>query len=87
GLPCVCASADDIAALTRYISDHPETEVTIDLLNMTASWKEGSFPIRMPAEAREALSRGRWDSIAELLVNMDAVEKKNAELPQVTASC
>ena len=62
-------------------------EVTIDLLNMTASWKEGSFPIRMPAEAREALSRGRWDSIAELLVNMDAVEKKNAELPQVTASC
>ncbi|WP_455564059.1 3-isopropylmalate dehydratase small subunit [Akkermansia massiliensis] len=87
GLPCVCASADDIAALTRYISDHPETEVTIDLLNMAASWKEGSFPIRMPAEAREALSRGRWDSIAELLVNMDAVEKKNAELPQVTAPC
>jgi len=87
GLPCVCASAADIAALARRISDHPETEVTIDLLNMTASWKEGSFPIRMPAEAREALTRGRWDSIAELLVNMDAVEKKNKELPQVAASC
>ena len=87
GLPCVCASAADIAALARHISDHPETEVTIDLLNMTASWKEGSFPIRMPAEAREALTRGRWDSIAELLVNMDAVEKKNKELPQVAASC
>ena len=87
GLPCVCASAADIAALARHISDHPETEVTIDLLNMTVSWKEGSFPIRMPAEAREALTRGRWDSIAELLVNMDAVEKKNKELPQVAASC
>ena len=87
GLPCVCASAADIAALARHISDHPETEVTIDFLNMTASWKEGSFPIRMPAEAREALTRGRWDSIAELLVNMDAVEKKNKELPQVAASC
>ena len=74
GLPCVCASAADIAALARHISDHPETEVTIDLLNMTVSWKEGSFPIRMPAEAREALTRGRWDSIAELLVNMDAVD-------------
>ena len=35
----------------------------------------------------EALTRGRWDSIAELLVNMDAVEKKNKELPQVAASC
>ncbi len=54
---------------------------------MTASWKEGSFPIRMPAEAREALTRGRWDSIAELLVNLHAVEKKNKELPQVAASC
>ncbi|MFR1411456.1 MAG: hypothetical protein ACLSUW_03600 [Akkermansia sp.] len=30
--------------------------MTIDLLNMTVSWKEGSFPIRMPAEAREALT-------------------------------
>ena len=87
GLPCVCASAADIASLSRHISNYPETEVTIDLLNMTVSWKEGSFPIRMPAEAREALTRGRWDSIAELLVNMDAVEKKNEELPRVAASC
>ena len=74
-------------SLSRHISNYPETEVTIDLLNMTVSWKEGSFPIRMPAEAREALTRGRWDSIAELLVNMDAVEKKNEELPRVAASC
>ena len=87
GLPCVCASAEDIAALSRYISDHPETEITIDLLSMTASWPDGSIFIRMPAEAREALTQGRWDSIAELLVNMEAVEKKNAELPQVSASC
>ena len=72
GLPCVCASAADIASLSRHISNYPETEVTIDLLNMTVSWKEGSFP---------------WDSIAELLVNMDAVEKKNEELPRVAASC
>lgn len=86
GLPCVCASPEDIAALSRYISDHPETEITIDLLSMTASWPDGSIFIRMPAEAREALTQGRWDSIAELLVNMDAVEKKNAELPQVSAS-
>ena len=87
GLPCVCASAEDIAALSRYVSEHPETEITIDLQSMTASWPDGSIPIRMPAEAREALTRGRWDSIAELLVNLDAVEKKNAELPQVSASC
>ena len=73
GLPCVCASAEDIAALSRYVSEHPETEITIDLQSMTASWPDGSIPIRMPAEAREALTRGRWDSIAELLVNLDAV--------------
>lgn len=86
GLPCVCASAADTASLSRYVSDHPGAEVTLDLQTMTASWPGGSIPLRMPAEAREALIRGRWDSIAELLVNMDAVEKKNAELPQAGAA-
>lgn len=86
GLPCVCSSATNIAALTQYVSEHPETPITINLINMTGSWDSGSFPIRMPAESREALTHGRWDSIAELLVNMEAVEKKNEELPHIKAS-
>lgn len=87
GLPCLCASAEDIAALSRYVSEHPATDVTIDLIAMQASWPGGSITVRMPAEAREALTQGRWDSIAELLLDMDAVKRKNAELPQATASC
>lgn len=86
GLPCLCASADDISALSRHISEYPATEVTLDLQVMTASWPGGSMPLSMPAEAREALVQGRWDAIAELLVNMEAVEQKNTVLPQVTAS-
>lgn len=82
GLPCLGASAADIAALSQYVSGHPETELLIDLEAMTASWPEGSIPVTMPAEPREALTKGRWDAIAELLVDMDAVDRKSAELPQ-----
>ncbi len=85
GLPCVCAAADDIAALTRYVEEHPDAPITLSLEDMTASWSGGSMAVSMPAEPREALIRGRWDAIAELLVNMDGVEEKHAQLPTVKA--
>ncbi len=86
GLPCVCAKPEDIARLASWVSNHPDTELTIDLENLIATWAQNSMPLSMPAEAREALTRGRWDAIVELLVNPDEVEKKNAELPQVRCS-
>ncbi len=85
GLPCVCATADDIATLTKYVEAHPDTQITLSLEDMTASWPGGSIAITMPAEPREALIRGRWDAIAELLVNLDGVEEKHAQLPTVKA--
>ncbi len=85
GLPCVCAAADDIAALTRYVEEHPVAPITLSLEDMTASWTGGAMAVSMPAEPREALIRGRWDAIAELLVNMDGVEEKHAQLPTVKA--
>lgn len=83
GLPCVCASPDDLAVLAEKIANMPQTEVLIDLDAMKVSWDGGSISITMPVEPREALTQGRWDAIAELLVNMDAIEQKNAQLPQV----
>ncbi len=85
GLPCICADAEDIATLSKLIEECPDTVITLNLEEMTATWDGGSIAIRMPAEPREALVRGRWDAIAELLVNMDGVEAKNAQLPHVKA--
>ena len=83
GLPCVCASATDLAKLMTAVNETPSLELTIDLDAMKACWGELSIPVTMPSEPREALTQGRWDAIAELLVHLDAIEAKNAQLPQV----
>jgi 3-isopropylmalate/(R)-2-methylmalate dehydratase small subunit len=83
-MPCVIATAADIAKLRDAIEADPATEVTIDVdkLRVTTS---GSldFPVTMPDSARDALISGRWDPIQELLDNDKAIEAKARELHYV----
>ncbi len=80
-LPCVTASAEDIAALRAAVEADPQTEVTIDLERMRVSAAGGvDFPVAMPESARDALVSGRWDPIQELLDNAPGVAAKVAEL-------
>lgn len=83
-MPCVIATAADIAQLRDAIEADPATEVTIDVdkLRVTTS---GSldFPVTMPDSARDALISGRWDPIQELLDNDKAIEAKARELHYV----
>lgn len=82
GLPCVCASHEDLLAATRLTQQKPETIWTIDLERMTLSCPERSLPLSMPAEQREALMQGRWDAVVELMNAPEAVERLAATLPQ-----
>ncbi len=72
GLPCVRASAADLASINARLKTHPETEWTLDLQTMQLTDGSASFSVRMPAEPREAFLTGRWDAVTEL---MNAVEK------------
>jgi 3-isopropylmalate/(R)-2-methylmalate dehydratase small subunit len=83
-MPCVIASAADVAALQAAIEADPKTEVTIDvdLLKVTTSGGL-DFPVTMPDSARDALISGRWDPIQELLDNEKAIESKAKELHYV----
>ena len=83
-MPCVIASAADIAALQAAIEADPKTRVTIDvdLLKVTTSGGL-DFPVTMPDSARDALISGRWDPIQELLDNEKAIESKAKELHYV----
>lgn len=84
GLPCVCASAADLAQLMTAVTEDPTLEITLDLLSMTASWKDHSIKVSMPETAREALTSGRWDAVAELLGNEEAVDALAASLGYAT---
>ncbi len=83
-MPCVIASAADIAKLRDAIDADPSAEVTIDVDKLRVTTSGGlEFPVTMPDSARDALISGRWDPIQELLDNDKAIEAKARELHYV----
>ena len=80
GIPCVVATAKDIQVLAAEVERNPKLEVTVDLIAMRVSFEDQDFPITLPDTARDALTSGQWDPIAELLEHKDAVDKKIHEL-------
>lgn len=83
GMPCVCATAEQIENLTAAVASNPKIEVSIDLKNMQVTYGEESFAVTMPDSAREALLSARWDPIQELLNNSENIEARAEALPYV----
>ena len=83
-MPCVIASAADIAALRDAVENDPATTVTIDVDALRVRSSGGlDFAVTMPDSARDALVSGRWDPIQELLDSESAIEAKARELHYV----
>lgn len=81
GLPCVCASHQDLLTAIRITEEQPETEWIINLDSMTLTCPAATLPISMPTEPREALTQGRWDAVVELMNSPEEVERLSAILP------
>lgn len=75
GMPCVCGSQADIAALTAFVEKAPETRITIDLDALKVHYADISFPVAIPDSARSALLSAKYDPLAELLEASDAIAK------------
>jgi hypothetical protein len=69
--------------LAAAVEVAPDTEVTIDLDSLTASYGDHSFAVTISNSARQALTSGRWDPIQELLDNGEAISKLGEALPYV----
>jgi len=83
-MPCVIASAADVATLRDAIEADPDTVVTIDVKALRVRTSDGlDLPVTMPDSAREALLSGRWDPIQELLDNDASIDAKAVELGYV----
>jgi 3-isopropylmalate/(R)-2-methylmalate dehydratase small subunit len=81
GMPCVSVSRDAVLALGKAIDADPQLELTLDLEKGTVSAGSLSFPATMKPAARDALVKGEWDPIGQLLDGADAVKKTAANLP------
>jgi len=82
GVPCVKMSQQDIAGLAAIIESDPAAMITIDLTENKVTVADVDFAaeISMPGHAREALTTGRWDSIADLVDGLDAVKSRVAAI-------
>ncbi len=73
GIPCVCASAEDIARIAAAVEANPKLEVTVDVANQEVRFGDQTAKVDLPATAHDALTSGRWDPIGELLEAKDAI--------------
>ena len=81
GMPCVCATRENLEQVQKIVLEQPETEWTLDLAAMELQSAQLSIPVTMPAEPREALMQGRWDAVVELMNVPNAVAALAAALP------
>lgn len=81
GIPCVTASAEDIAQLKRVVTADPNLSVSVDLGEQRAQAGAVSIKISIPEGARKQLITGRWDSSTELLEGAAETAKRAKALP------
>ena len=85
GMPCVCASREDIAKVAAAVEANPQLEVVIDVAELEVRFGGQKIKITQRESARDALINGRWDSIGELLDGKDAVAALAKKLPYLAA--
>jgi 3-isopropylmalate/(R)-2-methylmalate dehydratase small subunit len=81
GVPTVIAQKPDIDNLMSVIEDDPSLEIRIDLEDNAVSYGDFSFPIKQKESSKIVLTKGRWDSLAELKENEKKVKSVSKELP------
>lgn len=74
GIPCVKASGEDIRQLAAHLAESPQAKVTVDVSQRQVRCDEISFAVEMSDGTQAALVGGRWDAIAELLEDKQAVD-------------
>lgn len=84
GMPCVSATPETMQALMAAVEAAPTVEVAVDLEAMTVRAGGTTYPITMPAPARDAFVNGTWDATGLLVSNFEDVQAVANRLPYVS---
>jgi 3-isopropylmalate/(R)-2-methylmalate dehydratase small subunit len=85
GLPCACASREDIRKIVSAIEANPRAKVKVDVAAQEVRCGELKIKVSIRETARDALVNGRWDAIGELLEGVPAVQALAKKLPYLAA--
>jgi 3-isopropylmalate/(R)-2-methylmalate dehydratase small subunit len=83
GLPCVTVSPNEMLTLMARAEAQPASVMRIDLPAGTCEFEDVRCAIGLPANARDALVTGAWDTTGLLLARYDEVNAVAAKLPYV----
>jgi 3-isopropylmalate/(R)-2-methylmalate dehydratase small subunit len=84
GLPCVTATPDDVRELMDRVEKRPDARLRVDLEAGTCEVEGFRCAVSIPANARDALVTGAWDTTGLLLERYDEVDAVAAKLPYVS---
>ena len=83
GMPCVEATAEQLARMRGLVDTDPSAEVVVDVAAETVTVARDTFDVQIRKSARTALLEGRWDPLADLLERRDQVRDVASRLGYV----
>jgi 3-isopropylmalate/(R)-2-methylmalate dehydratase small subunit len=84
GLPCVTATPDDVRQLMDRVETQPDARLRVDLQAGTCELAGFRCAVSIPANARDALVTGAWDTTGLLLDRYGEVDAVAAKLPYIS---
>ncbi|WP_421658980.1 3-isopropylmalate dehydratase small subunit [Leptothermofonsia sp. ETS-13] len=83
GIPCVTADSTTVKQLQTFLTENPQTSMTVDLELMQVHCGDFSAPISMGEGARMMLITGTWDACGQLVSHTDRIRATAASLPYI----
>jgi 3-isopropylmalate/(R)-2-methylmalate dehydratase small subunit len=84
GIPCVSLARADIADIAAALERDPQTEIAVDVEKLEVRANGKVYKAELKPSARDALVRGEWDPIAQLLEDKATVAAKAKQLPYMS---
>ncbi len=86
GIPCVSLARADLDQLAKRVESRPDTVLTVDLVEgVVRAGDDLGWPLGIKPGASEALQKGLWDPIGQLLEAKDQIRSVAASLPYMRA--
>lgn len=85
GVPAVSTNQETLERLDQTVKDHPEQEITVDLLTMKINCGDQLYDCSLPENARTALTTGTYDFLAQLLKSTEEIKERATSVPYFTS--
>ena len=84
GIPALTADETVITAIQEMVEAQPDTDLVLDIENQMLTASASKFQLVMNAAAKTALLQGTWNTLDELLLNEDQIERVYHRLAYVS---